>query len=95
MQKQLQAIDAKANEIADKLRVMGISVKYDNADNKRPGFKFADYELKGVPVRLVMGGRNLENGTAQGDAQQYVGEGDHVCREYRAGGKNIARRDTS
>ena len=60
---QLQAIDAKANEIADKLRAMGISVKYDNADNKRPGFKFADYELKGVPVRLVMGGRDLENGT--------------------------------
>ena len=62
---QLQAINAKANEIADKLRVMGISVKYDNADNKRPGFKFADYELKGVPVRLVMGGRDLENGTVE------------------------------
>ena len=62
---QLQAIDAKANEIADELRTMGISVKYDNADNKRPGFKFADYELKGVPVRLVMGGRDLENGTVE------------------------------
>ena len=62
---QLQAIDAKANEIADKLRTMGISVKYDNADNKRPGFKFADYALKGVPVRLVMGGRDLENGTVE------------------------------
>ena len=62
---QLQAIDAKANEIADKLRTMGISVKYDNADNKRPGFKFADYELKGVPVRLVMGDRDLENGTVE------------------------------
>ena len=62
---QLQAIDAKANEIADKLRTMGISVKYDNADNKRPGFKFADYELKGVPVRLVMGGRDLENGPVE------------------------------
>ena len=62
---QLQAINAKANEIADKLRTMGISVKYDNADNKRPGFKFADYELKGVPVRLVMGGRDLENGTVE------------------------------
>ena len=44
---------------------MGISVKYDNADNKRPGFKFADYELKGVPVRLVMGGRDLENNTME------------------------------
>ena len=44
---------------------MGISVKYDNADNKRPGFKFADYELKGVPVRLVIGGRDLENNTVE------------------------------
>jgi prolyl-tRNA synthetase len=47
------------------LRQLGISVKYDDADNKRPGFKFADYELKGVPVRLVMGGRDLENGTIE------------------------------
>ena len=47
------------------LKAMGISVKYDNADNKRPGFKFADYELKGVPVRLVMGGRDLENNTME------------------------------
>ena len=46
-------------------KAMGISVKYDNADNKRPGFKFADYELKGVPVRLVMGGRDLENNTME------------------------------
>ena len=44
---------------------MGISVKYDDSDNKRPGFKFADYELKGVPVRLVMGARDLENGTVE------------------------------
>ena len=48
-----------------KLKELGISVKYDNADNKRPGFKFADYELKGVPVRLVMGGRDLENNTME------------------------------
>ena len=40
-------------------------MKYDNADNKRPGFKFADYELKGVPVRLVMGGRDLQDGTIE------------------------------
>ena len=40
-------------------------MKYDNADYKRPGFKFADYELKGVPVRLVMGGRDLENNTVE------------------------------
>ena len=51
--------------IVAKLKAMGISVKYDNADNKRPGFKFADYEVKGVPVRLVMGGRDLENNTME------------------------------
>ena len=44
---------------------MGISVKYDDADNKRPGFKFADYELKGIPVRLAIGARDLENGTVE------------------------------
>jgi prolyl-tRNA synthetase len=42
-----------------------VSVKYDNADNKRPGFKFADYELKGVPVRLVLGARDLEQGLVE------------------------------
>ena len=59
---QLRHIDERANAIASTLRSMGISVKYDNADNKRPGFKFADYELKGVPVRLVIGARDLERG---------------------------------
>ncbi len=62
---QLKAIDEKVDGIVNRLRAMGISVKYDNADNKRPGFKFADYELKGVPVRLVMGGRDLENNTVE------------------------------
>ncbi len=58
-------IDAKAEEIMNGLKAMGISAKYDNADNKRPGFKFADYELKGVPVRLVLGARDMENGTVE------------------------------
>ena len=62
---QLKLIDAKVAGIVDRLRALGISVKYDNADNKRPGFKFADYELKGVPVRLVMGGRDYENNTME------------------------------
>ena len=62
---QLAQIDAKVAGIVETLRGMGISVKYDNADNKRPGFKFADYELKGVPVRLVIGGRDLENNTVE------------------------------
>ena len=61
----LSQIDAKIAGIVENLKAMGISVKYDNADNKRPGFKFADYELKGVPVRLVMGGRDLENNTME------------------------------
>ena len=62
---QLAVIDEKVAGIVAKLKELGISVKYDNADNKRPGFKFADYELKGVPVRLVMGGRDLENNTME------------------------------
>jgi len=62
---QLEAINNKIQPLIDKFKKMGISVKYDNADNKRPGFKFADYELKGVPVRLVMGGRDLENNTVE------------------------------
>jgi len=57
--------DAVLGELAKNLQAKGIRVKYDNAENKRPGFKFADYELKGVPVRLVMGGRDLENGTIE------------------------------
>ena len=64
-QEQLAEIDAKVAPLVDRLKSMGISVKYDNLDNKRPGFKFADYELKGIPVRLVMGGRDLENNTVE------------------------------
>ncbi len=64
-QEQLNEINAKVNPIVENLRAMGISVKYDNADNKRPGFKFADYELKGVPVRLVLGARDIANGTIE------------------------------
>lgn len=62
---QHNAISAKLQPVIDKLQELGISVKYDDSDNKRPGFKFADYELKGVPVRLVMGGRDLENNTIE------------------------------
>lgn len=60
-----EKFDAVLGELAKKFQAKGIRVKYDNAENKRPGFKFADYELKGVPVRLVMGGRDLENGTIE------------------------------
>ncbi len=62
---QQKQISEKMQPVIDALRSKGITVKYDDADNKRPGFKFADYELKGVPVRLVMGGRDLENGTIE------------------------------
>ena len=62
---QLALICEKVNPIVDELRRRVISVKYDDADNKRPGFKFADYELKGVPVRLAIGARDLENGTVE------------------------------
>lgn len=62
---QLAQLNEKADSICKNLKAMGVSVKYDNADNKRPGFKFADYELKGIPVRVVIGARDLENGTVE------------------------------
>ena len=62
---QLQKINEVVSPIIDELKSMGISVKYDNADNKRPGFKFAEYELKGIPVRLAIGARDIENGTIE------------------------------
>ena len=64
-EEQLSAITEKLQPVISKLRENGISVKFDDSDNKRPGFKFADYELKGVPVRLVMGGRDLESNTVE------------------------------
>lgn len=64
-EEQLKELTAKLQPVIDSLRELGITVKYDDADNKRPGFKFADYELKGVPVRLAMGGRDLENNTIE------------------------------
>ncbi len=54
-------IDAKVNEIIESLKALGIRVKYDNSDNSRPGWKFAQYELQGVPVRIAMGLRDMEN----------------------------------
>ena len=53
------------NPIVAELKSLGVSVKFDDADNKRPGFKFAEYELKGVPVRLAIGARDIENGTVE------------------------------
>ena len=62
---QLEAISTKVNELVVKLKAMGISVKFDNNDTKKPGWKFAEYELKGVPVRIAIGPRDLENGTVE------------------------------
>lgn len=62
---QLSEINEAVGKISAALKAEGISYKYDNADNKRPGFKFADYELKGVPVRLAIGAQDLEAGTVE------------------------------
>ncbi|MDR1356271.1 MAG: proline--tRNA ligase [Tannerellaceae bacterium] len=62
---QLAEIGNKAGSIIAELKAMGITVKYDDADNKKPGWKFAEYELKGIPVRLAIGGRDLENNTVE------------------------------
>jgi len=64
-EEQLSEISPKAEEIVKKLKARGISVKYDDSDNRKPGWKFAEYELKGVPVRLAMGPRDMENGTVE------------------------------
>ena len=62
---QKEQLNEKLQPVIERLRQLNISVKFDDADNKRPGFKYADYELKGIPVRLVMGGRDLENNTIE------------------------------
>ncbi len=62
---QLDVISGKVKEIVAQLKAKGISVKFDDNDNKKPGWKFAEYELKGVPVRLAIGPRDLENQTVE------------------------------
>jgi prolyl-tRNA synthetase len=62
---QLGQINEKVAGIVERLKALGVSVKYDNSDNKKPGWKFSEYELKGVPVRLAIGGRDLENNTIE------------------------------
>ncbi|OUO55701.1 proline--tRNA ligase [Parabacteroides sp. An277] len=62
---QLNEIRERVNGIVENLKKRGVSVKFDDADNRKPGWKFANYELKGVPVRLAMGGRDMENGTIE------------------------------
>jgi prolyl-tRNA synthetase len=64
-EEQLHAISEVVNPLMTKLREMGISVKYDSRDTHKPGFKFNEYELKGVPIRLAIGPRDLEQGTVE------------------------------
>lgn len=62
---ELDLISERVKAIMEQLKAKGISVKFDNRDNQKPGFKFAEYELKGVPVRLAMGPRDYQNGTIE------------------------------
>ena len=64
-EEQLEAISEKVTVFVKELRKKGISVKFDDRDTYRPGAKFAEYELKGVPVRIAIGKRDLENGTVE------------------------------
>ena len=62
---ELNKINKIANDVKLRLEKIGISVKYDNRDTHKPGWKFAEYELKGVPIRLVLGSRDIENSTIE------------------------------
>jgi len=73
----LAKITEKVNPIFEELKAAGISVKYDDDDKQRSGWKFAEYELRGVPVRLGMGMRDLENGTIE------VARRDNLTKESR------------
>ncbi len=64
-EEQLAAISEKVNVVKAKLEAKGISVKYDDRDTQKPGWKFAEYEFKGVPLRIAIGPRDLENGTVE------------------------------
>ncbi len=64
-EEELNRVSEKVNVIAAALRKLGYSVKFDNRDNYKPGYKFAEYEMRGVPVRLAIGPRDLENGTVE------------------------------
>ena len=76
-EEQLEQLRVVANELQQKLRAKGISVKFDDDDQNKPGWKFAEYELKGVPVRIALGARDLENGTVE------VARRDNLTKESR------------
>jgi prolyl-tRNA synthetase len=62
---QLEEISVKARQIKESLEKLGVSVKFDDRDTQKPGWKFAEYEFKGVPIRLAIGPRDIENGTVE------------------------------
>lgn len=64
-EEQKQQIDEKVHELVKELKAAGVSVKYDDDDNSRPGWKFAEYEMKGVPVRIAVGARDLANNVVE------------------------------
>jgi prolyl-tRNA synthetase len=64
-EEQLEALREKLQPLADSLKSQGLSVVFDDDDNRKPGWKFSEYEMKGVPVRLAMGPRDLENNTVE------------------------------
>lgn len=64
-EEQLKEISAVANDLVEKLEAAGVSVKFDDRDTQKPGWKFAQYELQGVPVRLALGPKDLEKGTVE------------------------------
>jgi prolyl-tRNA synthetase len=73
---ELAAITSKVNQIVAELKSKGISVQFDNRDNLKPGFKFAEYELKGYPVRIAIGPKDLEKGTVE------VARRDNLTKEF-------------
>ncbi len=78
-EEQKESLLAKGRELAGHLKAAGIRVKFDHSDNNRPGWKFAEYEMKGVPIRIALGLRDLENHTvevARRDTKQKVTMGD-------------------
>jgi len=83
----LQKISEKVSPLVAELKAKGISVKFDDSDNNKPGWKFAEYELRGVPVRVAMGMRDLENGTLEiarrdtltKETQQFEGAADFIA----------------
>ena len=77
-EEQLAEISVVANDIFDKLKAKGISVKYDDRTEYKPGWKFAEYELKGVPLRIAMGARDLENNTVE------IARRDNLTKEVRS-----------